>query len=112
MLEVLFAPSRTLLSRYDAIERGDHETTRISRDSRQCYWVAACRARAAGGDFRRVAVLLGTAESDQEAQSLIARTRRRLEELGWSEGRNIRLEVRWSTGDNNRLQFTRSSWRN
>ena len=51
-----------------------------------------------------VGVLMGAAESDLEAQSLISTTRHRLGELGWSEGRNIRIEDRWTTGDNNRLR--------
>ena len=54
--------------------------------------------------IRRVGVLLGTAESDPEAQSLISATRRRLEQLGWSEGRNIRMKNRWTAGDNERLR--------
>ena len=52
--------------------------------------------------IRRVGVLMGPAESDLEAQSLISITRHRLEELG--EGRNIRIEDRWTAGDNNRLR--------
>jgi putative ABC transport system substrate-binding protein len=51
-----------------------------------------------------VGVLMGAAESDLEAQSLISTTRHRLGELGWSEGRNIRIEDRWTAGDNNRLR--------
>lgn len=54
--------------------------------------------------MRRVGVLMGLAESDLEAQSLISTTRRRLGELGWSEGRNIRIEDRWAAGDNDRLR--------
>jgi putative ABC transport system substrate-binding protein len=54
--------------------------------------------------IRRVGVLVNVADSDQEAQSLIDATRRRLEELGWVEGRNIRIEGRWAAGDNNRLR--------
>jgi putative ABC transport system substrate-binding protein len=46
---------------------------------------------------------MGPAETDLEAQSLISITHR-LEELGWSEGRNIRIEDRWTAGDNNRLR--------
>jgi putative ABC transport system substrate-binding protein len=51
-----------------------------------------------------VGVLMGAAESDLEAQSLISTTRHRLGELGWSEGRNIRIEDHWTAGDNNRLR--------
>jgi putative ABC transport system substrate-binding protein len=54
--------------------------------------------------IRRVGVLMGTAESDLQAQSLVGITRQRLEELGWSEGRNIRIEDRWTAGDNERLR--------
>jgi putative tryptophan/tyrosine transport system substrate-binding protein len=53
---------------------------------------------------RRVGMLIGSADSDLEAQSLISKTRQRLEELGWSEGRNIRIEDRWTAGDNSRLR--------
>jgi putative ABC transport system substrate-binding protein len=66
-------------------------------------WPLVARAQQSG-EMRRVAVLLGSAESDLEAQSLIGRTRHRLEELGWSEGRTIRIEYRWTAGDNNRLR--------
>jgi putative ABC transport system substrate-binding protein len=54
--------------------------------------------------IRRVGMLSGAAESDLEAQSLIGITRQRLSELGWSEGRNLRIEDRWSAGDNHRLR--------
>jgi putative ABC transport system substrate-binding protein len=66
-------------------------------------WPLAVRAQQPG-EMRRVGVLFGTAESDVEAQSLISETRRRFEELGWIEGRNIRIEDRWTAGDNNRLR--------
>jgi putative tryptophan/tyrosine transport system substrate-binding protein len=66
-------------------------------------WPLAARAQQSER-IRLVGTLIGTAESDPEAQSLISRTRHRLEELGWSEGRNIRIEVRWTAGDNGRLR--------
>ena len=53
---------------------------------------------------RRVGVLMETSESDFEAQSLLRITRQRLDELGWSEGRNIRVEDRWAGGDSSRLR--------
>ena len=66
-------------------------------------WPFAARAQQSER-IRLVGVLIGTAETDLEAQSLINTTRHRLEELGWSEGRNIRIEVRWTAGDNNLLR--------
>jgi ABC-type uncharacterized transport system substrate-binding protein len=53
---------------------------------------------------RRVGVLMETSRDDSEAQSLLRITRRRLQDLGWTEGQNIRVEDRWSGGDNNRLR--------
>ena len=66
-------------------------------------WPIAARAQQPER-MQLVGVLMELAESDLEAQSLISRTRHRLEELGWSEGRNIRIEDRWTAGDNNRLR--------
>ena len=48
---------------------------------------------------RRVGVLMGFAESDTEAQARLAIFKKTLGGLGWSEGRNLRIETRWSAGD-------------
>src|SRR5262245_26707253 len=49
--------------------------------------------------MRRVGVLLGTAEDDPVGQTRLEEFRQALAALGWSEGRNVRFEVRWSGGD-------------
>ena len=54
----------------------------------------AARAQQPGG-LRRFAVLFAQAETDPESQQRAAIVRRTLQELGWIEGRNIRLEFRW-----------------
>jgi putative tryptophan/tyrosine transport system substrate-binding protein len=64
-------------------------------------WPLAARAQQ---PERRIGVLMGLVESDPEAQSLISTTRQRLGELGWSEGRNIRIDDRWAAGDADRLR--------
>jgi len=51
---------------------------------------------------RRIGVLLGWAESDPEGQSRLAAFKEKLAPLGWSEGRNLRIDIRWSAGDVNR----------
>jgi putative tryptophan/tyrosine transport system substrate-binding protein len=51
-----------------------------------------------GSPVRRIAVVLQFSESDPEAQSNMTAFRRRLEELGWSEGRNVRFDIRWGAG--------------
>jgi putative ABC transport system substrate-binding protein len=48
---------------------------------------------------RRIGVIMGFAEDDQVWQSYLATFRRRLQDFGWSEGRNIRFDYRF-TGEN------------
>jgi putative ABC transport system substrate-binding protein len=48
---------------------------------------------------RRVGLLTSYVESDQEAQARLQVFRRRLAELGWTEGRNLLLDVRWGGVD-------------
>src|SRR5262249_17743577 len=48
---------------------------------------------------RRVGVLLGFAESDRDAQSGLALFREELQKLGWTEGRNIEMEIHAAGGD-------------
>ena len=52
---------------------------------------------------RRVGVLVNSSENDLEKQSELRAFRARMEELGWSEGRNIRFDYRWTDGDFDRL---------
>ena len=61
-------------------------------------------ARAQTDSQQRVALLMGLAEHDPEAQARIAAFRRSLQELGWTEGRNLRVDVRWAAGDVERTQ--------
>jgi len=44
-------------------------------------------------------VLLSTTETDPEGQARVAALRQGLEELGWTEGRNIKVDYRWGAGD-------------
>ena len=51
------------------------------------------------GRVRRIGVLLGFAESDRDAQSGLALFREELRKLGWTEGRNIAMEIHAAGGD-------------
>jgi putative ABC transport system substrate-binding protein len=46
--------------------------------------------------IRRVAVLMGLAENDPETEQRLAIFKNEMEKLGWSEGRNFRMEVRFA----------------
>ena len=56
------------------------------------------------GRVRRVAVLMGLAENDPEGGERYAAFREQLQQLGWSEGRNLALTARWAGGDTARTQ--------
>jgi putative tryptophan/tyrosine transport system substrate-binding protein len=49
------------------------------------------------GGMRRIGVLMGTAATEQ-GESYLAAFLQRLEELGWTKGRNTSVDVRWWTG--------------
>jgi ABC-type uncharacterized transport system substrate-binding protein len=61
-------------------------------------WPLAARAQQADR-MRRVGALMGFAESDREGQIFIAAFREGLHNLGWTEGRNIRFDIRWAALD-------------
>jgi putative tryptophan/tyrosine transport system substrate-binding protein len=61
-------------------------------------WPLAARAQPSDR-MRRIGVLMGLAESDSEAQTRIAAFRDGLQKLGWTEGRNTRIDIRWATPD-------------
>src|ERR1700735_2804005 len=60
-------------------------------------WPVAARAQAKR--IPRVGVLMGLVESDATDQSHLTAFRDALAKLGWTDGRNIRIEVRWGGGD-------------
>jgi putative tryptophan/tyrosine transport system substrate-binding protein len=66
-------------------------------------WPLAVRAQEPGR-VRRVGVLLGLVDSDPEGQPRIAAFQRELENLGWTDGRNIQIEYRWASGDAERFR--------
>ena len=53
--------------------------------------------------LRRVGVLMGVDAADASAQARIAAFRASLAELGWAEGRDVRIDVRWAAGDTQRM---------
>src|SRR4029077_14107543 len=59
-------------------------------------WPLAARAQ---NRLRVVGVLLAMAPDDPEAQLRVQAFEAGLRELGWTEGRNLRLEYRWAADD-------------
>jgi putative ABC transport system substrate-binding protein len=63
----------------------------------------AARAQPIEG-VRRIGLLIPFAEGDAEAQSQVSAFRSALRQLGWTEGRNLRIDYRWAAGDSARIR--------
>src|SRR5271157_5219186 len=84
-----------------AARRRGHRVKR--RELIACLGGAAMWPLAAGAQqgerVRRIGVLLSVAESDPEGKVQLSGFTLGLAELGWIDGRNLRMEVRWGGGD-------------
>jgi ABC-type uncharacterized transport system substrate-binding protein len=58
-------------------------------------WPLAVHAQHAG-QIRQIGILMPFVESDREGQALITALREGLQKFEWTEGRNIRLNIRWA----------------
>ena len=58
-------------------------------------WPLAARAQQPD-QMRRIGVLVGLAEDDPDTKARLAGFRQGLEPLGWSEGRNVRIDIRFA----------------
>jgi ABC-type uncharacterized transport system substrate-binding protein len=66
-------------------------------------WPIAAHAQQ-GDRIRRIGVLMNVAADDPEAQARNASFMQELQELGWTVGRNLRIDYRWAAGDADRLR--------
>ena len=54
--------------------------------------------------MRRIGVLINVDESDVEGRARFAAFLQGLQQLGWTDGGNVRLDVRWGGGDRDRIR--------
>ena len=66
-------------------------------------WPIAARAQQSDR-MRRIAVLMLNAEDDPEGQARVAAFRQGLQALGWTEGKNLRIDWYWTAGDVERIR--------
>ncbi|MGB9044196.1 MAG: ABC transporter substrate-binding protein [Pseudolabrys sp.] len=63
------------------------------------------KARAQKGEkVRRIAILLPATSDDPEFQARVGALRQGLQQLGWSIGRNVRIDTRWATANANDIR--------
>jgi ABC-type uncharacterized transport system substrate-binding protein len=68
-------------------------------------WPLAARAQQ-GQRVRRIGVLMYMPADDAEGQARLAALSEALQQLGWSEGRNLRIDTRWANADDIRRHAT------
>ena len=56
------------------------------------------------GPMRRIGILIGGAEGDSQNQAGLKVLAGSLKELGWTEGQNIRIDIRWAAGNIERMK--------
>jgi putative ABC transport system substrate-binding protein len=66
-------------------------------------WPIAARAQQRER-MRRIGVLSGGDESDPVAKTYVSAFTQALAGLGWTDGRNVRIDLRWGGGDINRIR--------
>jgi putative ABC transport system substrate-binding protein len=66
-------------------------------------WPIAARAQQPER-VRRIGVLMPGVAADLENQNRIAAFQQGLHELGWTDGRNVRIDYRWGVGDADRIR--------
>src|SRR5712671_4718373 len=65
-------------------------------------WPLAARAQQPER-MRRIGVLMNVAVGDLEGEARSAAFLQALQQLGWSDGRNVRIDYRWAAGDTGRF---------
>jgi putative ABC transport system substrate-binding protein len=66
-------------------------------------WPLAARAQQ-GDRVRRIGVLVSLDENDPEGKRRISAFTQALADLGWTDGRHVRMDIRWAGADNNRIR--------
>jgi putative ABC transport system substrate-binding protein len=66
-------------------------------------WPLAARAQQAER-MRRIGVLMNRAADDPQGQVWLAAFQQALQQLGWSDGRNVRIDIRWHENDADRAR--------
>ena len=66
-------------------------------------WPLAARAQQPER-MRRIAVILNQPADDLDAQARLTAFLDGLQQLSWTDGRNVRIDIRWAAGDPDRMR--------
>src|ERR1700693_2023843 len=54
--------------------------------------------------MRRIGVLMSLASDDPAGQTRLTAVVQGLQQLGWTDGRNVRIDIRWAAGNAERIR--------
>ena len=77
------------------MRRRDFITLLVCATASRCFTALAQPAE----QTRRIGVLMNVAAEHPEGQRAVAAFQQALQQLGWSDGRNVRFEIRWGEND-------------
>ena len=66
-------------------------------------WPLVARAQQ-GERVHRIGVLMAGDENDPVMKTRVSAFTQALADLGWTDGRNVRIDLRWAGDDNNRIR--------
>src|SRR6516165_4941014 len=66
-------------------------------------WPLAARAQQ-GDRVRRIGVLMPNDDIDPAGKTLVSAFTQALADLGWTDGRNVRMDLRWGGADADRIR--------
>jgi len=72
-------------------------------------WPLAARAQQ-GNRMRRIGVLMPLDENDPEQKSRLPAFTKALADLGWTDGRNVRMDLRWGVVTSIGYERSRRNW--
>ena len=78
---------------------GSDEAARIYHSTRQRGCMAGGGAPAQSEGVRRIGVLMNRAADDPQGQARLAAFQQGMQQLGWTDGGNMRIDVRWGADD-------------
>ena len=68
-------------------------------------WPVVARGQQQSDRMRRVGVLMGADEDDPQRKGWLSAFTQGLAELGWTDGRNLRMDVRWAGENVDRMRM-------
>ena len=73
-------------------------------------WQRAALAQQQPERMRRIGVLMGADENDPRLKSRVSAFTQALADLGWTDGRNVRMDLRWHGDDSSRIRALAQEW--